>query len=136
VSQTLDDAFDANVLTYIARNDPRGASAKAVLTEDFEIGSCIGSTLLISETLGHAMCHDRASELRKLQELLARIDLRPVDYETADLSAALAAKYGLRPIDSVQLATAVLWGAERFHTSNSKDFGQYFDEIEIVLPQP
>ena len=30
-------------------------------------------------------------------------------------------------------ATAIVWGAARFHTNNSKDFGPHIIEIEIVL---
>ena len=67
-------------------------------------------------------------------EVLAAIDLKDLDYETAQLAGVMRAKYRLDTPDALHLATAVLWGAERFHTNNSKDFGQHIDEIEIVLP--
>ncbi len=62
------------------------------------------------------------------------IQLRPVDLDVAALSATMRAKYALSTPDAVHLATAVLWGAERFHTNNTKDFGQTIDEMEIGFP--
>ncbi len=29
---------------------------------------------------------------------------------------------------------AVVWGAERFYTHNTKDFGPHITEIEVVVP--
>jgi predicted nucleic acid-binding protein len=129
------DAFDANMLIYAAQDDPRGAAVEALLHEADLRTTCIGSTMLLPEVLSLPIRRDLEPERRRLQELLARLELKSVDYETADLAAELGAKYKLRAADAVHLATAVMWGADRFHTNNSKDFGQHIDEIEIVLPQ-
>jgi predicted nucleic acid-binding protein len=128
------DAFDANMLIYAAQNDPRGVAVDALLREPDSTTTCIGSTMLVPEVLSPPIRRDLEHELHRLQELLARLELKSVDHETADLAAELGAKYKLRAADAVHLATAVIWGAERFHTNNSKDFGQQIDEIEIVLP--
>lgn len=46
----------------------------------------------------------------------------------------LGAKYGLKAADVIHLATAVVWGAERFYTHNTKDFGPHITKIDIVVP--
>ncbi|MDQ1550973.1 MAG: hypothetical protein QOD50_395 [Actinomycetota bacterium] len=74
------------------------------------------------------------TELERLIRIIAALDLKDVDYEVADLAGTLRTKYRLKTPDALHLATAVLWGADRFHTNNRKDFGQHFDEIEIVFP--
>jgi len=52
----------------------------------------------------------------------------------AQLSVTLGAKYGLRAADAVHLATAITAGADRFLTSNHKDFGDRISEIDVVHP--
>ena len=73
------------------------------------------------------------TEYRRLVAILGALDLKQVDHETAQLAGVMRGKYRLRTPGAIHLATAVLWGAERFHTDNSRDFGQQIDEIEIVL---
>ena len=46
----------------------------------------------------------------------------------------LGAKYGLRAADAVHLATTITAGADRFLTSNHKDFGDRISEIDVVHP--
>jgi predicted nucleic acid-binding protein len=128
------DAFDANILIYAAQDDPRGTEVSNLLASARGDEAFVGSLLLLPEVLSHPIRFGRDAERLRLERLLVRIDLKPVDFETASLGAELGAKYGLRAADSIHLATAVLWGASRFHTNNSKDFGQSIDEIEIVLP--
>jgi predicted nucleic acid-binding protein len=94
----------------------------------------IGSVLLIPELLTKPLRDEADDEIAALSWLLARLDLRPVDASTADLSAILGSKHRLRAADAVHLATAVQSGAERFITNNRKDFGKNIDEIVIVYP--
>jgi predicted nucleic acid-binding protein len=129
------DAVDANILIYAAKRDPRGHGVAELLATGASSQTWLGSVLLVPEVLSSPLRKGFDDELHDLQLLLSRVELKAVDHETADLSATLGAKYGLRAADSIHLATAVLWGADRFHTNNSKDFGQYIDEIEIVLPE-
>jgi predicted nucleic acid-binding protein len=128
------EAFDSDVLIYAAKQDPRGDSVARLLAQEESIATSMGSVVLVPELLSLPIRQQRDEERRLLQHLLTRIDLKPVDHETADLAAELGAKYALRAADSIHLATAVIWGADRFHTNNRKDFGQPIDEIEIVFP--
>ena len=126
------DAFDSDVLIYAAQNHVRG-NVVARRIEDAAI-QCIGSVLLISEVFALPAARVNPVEQQRLLQILGALDLKDVDYETAELAGVLRGKYRLRTRDALHLATAILWGADRFHTNNREDFSQRIDEIEIVLP--
>jgi predicted nucleic acid-binding protein len=126
------DAFDADVLIYVAKNRARGTGAARLIGDS--VGQRIGSVILLGEVFGLPTERVSPAVEQRLIEILAAIELKDVDSETAQLAAAMRGKYRLKTPDALHLATAVLWGAERFHTNNRKDFGQPIDEIEIVLP--
>lgn len=127
----MTDAFDADVLIFAAHGDPRGDAAYDAIAGG---GELVGSLLLLPETLSRPMRLGDDTELSGLGALLARLDLKPVDREVARAATQFAAEYRLRAADAVHLATAVVWGAERFHTNNRRDFAPGIREIEIVLP--
>jgi predicted nucleic acid-binding protein len=125
------DAFDADVLIYTARGDDLGALARRA------VDGCperIGSLVLLPEVLSKSVREGMGSEYAHLADVLATIDLKPVDREVAEAAMAFGAKYRLKAADAIHLATAVVWGAERFHTSNRRDFGPHVTEVEVVHP--
>jgi predicted nucleic acid-binding protein len=128
------DAFDADVIIFAAKRDSRGEVAIRLVSAAAASGDVIGSVVLVSEVFAAAMGVIDETELERLIRIIAALDLKDVDYEVADLAGTLRTKYRLKTPDALHLATAVLWGADRFHTNNRKDFGQHFDEIEIVFP--
>ena len=132
-SRRIVDAFDSDVLIYAAQGDARGDEVARLLGLADSTVTGIGSVLLVSELFGSPAGRTDGVEKATLVSILARMDLKNVDYETADLAGAMRAKYRLRAADAIQLDTAELWGADRFHTNNRKDFGQPIDEIEIVF---
>jgi predicted nucleic acid-binding protein len=133
------DAFDADVLIYAAtpRHDLGDRIRKLFpqgpvdLTGDV---AGVGSVLLIPELLTKPLRHGATGELDELSALLSRLDLRPIDEATAQLATVLGASYGLRAADGVHLATAVIAGADRFITNNSRDFLQTIVEIDVTYP--
>jgi predicted nucleic acid-binding protein len=132
----MTDAFDSDVIIYVAAEDPLG-SAVASLFEvpnagDDRVG--VGSTLLIPELLSKPSRERDAAQVRRLVSLLRRLDLRPVDEAVAMLSASLAARYRLRAADAVHLATAVHFGADRFLTNNQRDFPTTISEVAVTYP--
>lgn len=127
----MSDAFDANVLIGAVVPGPTAVVDLAVLSAS---SAPMGSVVLLPEVLSKPLRASRARELDDLTELLAGFDLKPVDEEIADASVTLGAKYGLKAADAIHLATAVVWGAERFYTHNTKDFGPHITEIDIVVP--
>jgi predicted nucleic acid-binding protein len=133
------DAFDADVLIYAAVAGHRlGRRVRALFAPDpvepNGVVAGIGSVLLLAELLTKPLRDGAVDELADLGELLGRLDLRPVDEATAELSTALGAAYGLRAADAVHLATAVNAGAGRFITNNTKDFPKTIVEVDITYP--
>jgi len=132
------DAFDADVLIYAASPaNPLGYKLSTLFTRssadnDSKVG--VGSLLLLPEVLAKPLRAGRDDEVRALAELLARLDLRPLDHATAELATTLAASYSLRAADAVHLATAVSAGADRFLTNNRRDFPSSIAEIDVVHP--
>jgi predicted nucleic acid-binding protein len=133
------DAFDADVLIYAAVDDhPLGMRVRALFPAD-PIGPSdavagIGSVLLLPELLSKPTRAHAIDDLAKLDALLGRLDLVPVDRATAELATALAASYHLRAADAIHLATAVVGGASRFLTNNRSDFPTTIAEIDVVYP--
>jgi len=123
------DAFDADVLIYAASDHPAAPKLREIIYGD---DTLIGSMVLLPETLSKPMRSGRDDELAALLGFLERIDLKPVDLEIAAGATEYGAKYRLRAADAIHLATAVVWGAERFHTNNRKEFGPRIDEVEVV----
>jgi predicted nucleic acid-binding protein len=130
------DAFDADVLIYAAvAGHPFGRRVLAKFDEASSDFAGAGSVLLIPELLSKPLRDGRAAEIRFLTGLLARLDLRPVDYATAELAVVLAGKYRLQPTDATHLATAVGLGADRFVTNNKRDFPRTIHEVVITYPE-
>jgi predicted nucleic acid-binding protein len=133
------DAFDSDVLIYAAaRGHPLGERV-AALFPAHSPGSGgpkagVGSVLLLPEVLSKPLRDGDAEAVRSLSELLAMLDLRPVDQLTAVQAAVLGARYKLRLADAMHLATAISVGAQRFITNNSKDFGPFIKEIDVTFP--
>jgi predicted nucleic acid-binding protein len=128
------DAFDSDVVIFAAKHDPRGEVVARLVDAATALDEVIGSVVLVSEVFAAPVGVINESERQRLINIVAALGLRDVDYEVADLAGTLRTKYRLKTPDALHLATAVLWGADRFHTNNRKDFGQPIDEIEIVFP--
>lgn len=128
------DAFDADVLIYAAiENHPLGARVRTLL-DAASFGHNVGSVLLIPEVLINPRRSGYGGELADLERLIARLELHEVHTSTVNLALELGSAYGLRTIDAVHLATAVLAGADRFITNNRRDFTSEIAEIDVVYP--
>jgi predicted nucleic acid-binding protein len=129
------DAFDADALIYAAvPGHPLGRRVAALLPRGAGGKAGVGSVLLLPELLGKPIRDGETAAVQALAALLARLDLRPVDRATAELSTVLAARYKLRAMDATHLATAIGLGAKRFITNNSKDFPATISEIDVTYP--
>lgn len=134
------DAFDADVLIYAAvRDHPVGDPVRRLFAPAASgAGTAtvgIGSVLLLPEVLAKPRRENADDEVTALAGFLARLDLLPVDMEIAELATALGARHRLRVADAVHLATAVVAGADRFITNNTRDFPKAITEIDIVTPE-
>ena len=128
------DAFDADALIYAAvPGHPLGHQVAALFRPAAPATMAgIGSVLLLPEVLSRPLRDGAADEVRILAGLLARLDLRPVDRATAELATALSSRYRLKAADATHLATAVGMGADRFITSNRRDFPATITEIQVT----
>lgn len=129
------DAVDADVLIYAAAPDhPVGAPVRLHLLQAPPLHH-VGSVLLLPEVLSKPTRDGVAAEVDALLYLLGRLSLQPVDTATASLAVVLGARYRLRAVGALHLATAVNVGADRFLTNNRRDFrASQIDEIEVVHP--
>lgn len=127
------DAFDSDVLIYAAdlANDLGRRVLQLFGPDDDWCG--VGSMLLVTEILVQRP-GGRADELDELGLLLGKLDLRTVDRQIAELATLLRAKYRLKTVDAVHLATGIDAGADRFITNNSRDFPKSITEIDITYP--
>ena len=129
------DAFDADVIIYAADpTHPLGSRVRRLFASPGIEPVGIGSVMLLPEVLSKPVRDEQFEHVRELSQLLGRLDLRPMDLETARLSTALAALHGLRAADAVHLATAVMSGADRFVTNNRLDFAKSIGDIVITYP--
>jgi len=133
------DAFDADVLIYAAvPGHTLGRRILALLPDEpvseHEPPVGIGSVLLLPELLSKPIREQADGEVTMLAALLSRLDLLPVDQATAELAVALGARYGLKAVDAVHLATAVGSGADRFLTNNERNFPRTITEIDVSYP--
>jgi len=134
------DAFDADVLIYaISPSGPHGPALRSALAEtaattpDGKIG--VGSVLLITETLIKPVRGGDDREAGEMARLLDRLELFGCDLATAELAVDLGARYGLKAVDAVHLATAITADADRFITNNRRDFSKAIEEIDITYPE-
>ena len=132
----MTDAFDADVIIYAAvPGHPLGNRVSTLFRSAVPgVTAGFGSVLLLPEVLGKPLRDGDINEVRALAGLLARLDLRPVDRATAELATALSSRYRLRAAAATHLATAVGLGADRFITSNQRDFPVTISEIQITYP--
>jgi predicted nucleic acid-binding protein len=126
------NAFDTDCLIYAAEPGHRLGDRVYDLVNGPD--ESVGSMMLLPELLIKPTRRSHADERERIATLLARIDLRDVDAKTALVAVQLGAKYGLRSIDSVHLATGVVAGADRFITNNRRDFTAAITEIDVVYP--
>lgn len=133
------DAYDTDVVIYAAKaSSPEGQIVRSHLrtcAADVAGAAGIGSTLLAIETLTKPLRDDDAHHLAEVAALLAQLDLLPCDQATAELAVDLGARYGLKTVDAVHLATAVAAGAERFITNNRRHLTKDITEIDITYPE-
>lgn len=132
------DAFDSNVVIYAASGHRLGRPIRSLFSAvDQSRGEVagVGSVLLATEVLAKPMAEGAEDELSELGALLARLELRPVDHRTAGVATSMMARYRLRTVDAVHLATAVVAGAERFITNDLRDYSDRISEVAITHPE-
>lgn len=107
-------AFDSNILIYTLRENPSFQQEARAIFEEIERHGGVCSTLVITETL--------YGELTSIQQIpllnSSYIKVMPVDAGIAEKAGQLRIAYGLKNIDAMHIATAILAGAETFVTND------------------
>jgi predicted nucleic acid-binding protein len=132
------DAYDADVLIYASIGSAEGDPVRALLQGSPPLASGrkgIGSLLLLPETLTKPTRLRSKRDLETMAEVLSLLELIPCDAATAELAVDLGARYGLKTVDAVHLATAVRAGADRFITNNRRDFPKDIEELDVTYPE-
>jgi predicted nucleic acid-binding protein len=132
------DGFDADVLIFaIQTGHPLGTRVAELFRHPSVVADQVGvgSVLLLPEVLSKPTRLADEDSLSKLLRFLGRLELLPVTASTARLAVDLGARYHLRTVDAVHLATAIDVGADRFITNNSRDFPKTIEGIAITYPQ-
>jgi PIN domain len=94
-----------------------------------------GSLLLLPELLSKPMRMGWQTELDALTDILATLELTPLDAPVAALAAQFGAVYKLKAPDATHLASAVSVGADAFITNTSRDFDPALIlEVRVVFP--
>ena len=129
-------AFDADVLIYAAQTiHAYGPDIRALLENPNLDGLRSASLLLLPELLSKPMRMGWQAELDALIDILATLELTPVDAPVAALAAQFGAVYRLKAPDATHLASAVSVGADVFITNNSRDFDpSLILEVRVVFP--
>lgn len=110
-------------------------------TVDLQVRKWIdaGEDLMIScITLMELLVHPKQMKNRRLQnqyrlylERLLAFDPFPVDERVAEQAAVIRAEYGFKTPDALQLAAAMVAGADTFYTNDKKL--KAFSEMDILL---
>jgi predicted nucleic acid-binding protein len=127
------DAFDADVLIYAAKGDVSAEQIRQLLMRGSPAG--VGSVLLLPELLSNPKLHGKLAEYAALRRALSRLVLVPVTESTSWIAMRLRARYALKTVDAVHLASALEAGADRFITNNRQDFGKDITEIDVTYPE-
>lgn len=113
-------ALDTNVFIYFLADHPRYGKWCGALFDKIERGryAATTSTITLLELLVQPY-RDHQDELAQkifaLSSTYPKLEWLPVTMATADRAAELRARYGLSTPDSIQLATAIVFKAERFY---------------------
>ena len=108
------------VIDYVEKH-PVTIGILAPLFERFESGSltACGSALLLTEALGDDPAKtQRRAPWEHYEEVLGRIDLASVTPEIARYAGALRQSYGLRAMDALHVASALVSGCDLFLTTD------------------
>ena len=124
--------FDTAIFIYaIERCNER---AKQIITESYQNGKIGTSVITLMEYI--TGCYKKASKKESLQsmtmfnELLTNygFEVKNIDREVVIVAAQIRANYPFKQMDSLQLASAVVAGADVFYT-NDKQLLQFKNNV-------
>jgi predicted nucleic acid-binding protein len=140
---TLNDALngvskvgiDASVIIDLVEADPTTIAVLGELFLRIERSEllAIGSVILLTEVLVRAGGNPTREAV--VRDLLALLDLRPVDVAIAERALVLRRTYRFATPDALHLATALESGCHAFVSSDIRHFPRASNEIAILVPR-
>ncbi len=127
--------LDTAPLIYFIEGGTEHQNILLRLFASIDRGDCffITSTITLLEVLVKPIKEDRLDIMKTYSELLTTskgIDIFDITISVAKEAARLRAKYNLRTPDSIQLATAIIFGADIFLTNDTRL--KSITEIKII----
>lgn len=138
IKQKSTIALDTNVFIYYFEENKRFFNKTAKIFKFVEQGEyrAVSSVITMIEILTFPKKHGDYLLVKEYSEALANfpnLEFVNVDWEIADLSSSIRAKYGLTTPDAIQIASALVKEAKYFLTAD-KVFKK-IKEIKIKLLQ-
>lgn len=129
-------AFDADVIVYAGLPSHEYGRPLRTLISGLEPNQGYGSAILIPELLIKPRRLGREGEVAAIELLLGYLNLLDLNAHLAFRAVQLGARYGLKSVDAVHLATAIEARADRFLTNNRRDFKpRVVTELNVVFPE-
>lgn len=130
--------LDTDAIIDFVQADPTRGALLSDIFHRISVSQFIGftSTITLTETLVRPLCMGDAAQQKKITDLLLRshnLYSVPVDAAVAEIAADLRARYNLRTLDALQMATALHSGCEAFLTNNDKHFRRVTDLQVLIL---
>lgn len=122
--------LDSSVVLSRYLAEPRSREANALIAQASSIVTCRVLQIEVMRGLSFiTSAVERATAQMTFAEDWRRMIVVELDAPLADLAATIAASTGVRTLDSLQIATAVLSGAEAFITFDRRqaDAARAFD---------
>lgn len=131
--------LDATIFIQWLQNQPSEETERTrQLISEIEIGNfqVVLSAILFAEVFPHHK--NNKLSFAKFENLCAQFELRALDARIARKAVEYREKFNLKAPDAIHLATAVLYKAEYFCTTDKKLLkrNDNFSEIDIVEAPP
>lgn len=126
-------ALDTNIFIYFFQSDPRFGTAAREIFETLVSGKNKALTSIISliEIMSLSMGEKESDRLKSHFLETPNLSIYEVDQVVGVEAASIRRKYGFRAPDAIQLATAIVYGADVFVTNDKRL--KKFEEINVRL---
>ena len=130
-----------NWISLIAEDEQRRADTCQRILSDAEAGKCVivTSTLTLAEVVkvkGQPLLSEEQERIIITFFEHEYIAIHDVTRRVAEYARNLARNHGLKPPDSIHLATAILAGTDVFETWNTNDFASLQGNVPIRIAEP
>lgn len=126
-------ALDTNIFIYYFQSDPRFGAAAREIFKTLVSGQNKALTSIVSlvEIMSLPMDEKASASLKSHFLETPNLTVYDADQAVGLETARIRRKYGFRTPDAIQLATALIFKADKFITNDKRL--KKFDEVEVQL---